>query len=80
MLQRVGLCQTLLHDPDVILLDEPMVVLTQWGVQWFVIILEEQSAGRTIFFCSHVLSDVGAFVSESHIGTRSDSKAERYQT
>ena len=39
MLQRIGLCQTLLHDPEVI-------------------ILEERQAGRTVFFCSHVLSDV----------------------
>ena len=59
MLQRVGLCQTLLHDPDVILLDEPMSGLDPVGRAMVRdIILEEQSAGRTVFFCSHVLSDV----------------------
>lgn len=59
MLQRVGLCQTLLHDPDVILLDEPMSGLDPVGRAMVRdIILEEQAAGRTIFFCSHVLSDV----------------------
>ena len=59
MLQRVGLCQTLLHDPDVILLDEPMSGLDPVGRAMVRdIILEEQAAGRTVFFCSHVLSDV----------------------
>ncbi len=59
MLQRVGLCQTLLHDPDVILLDEPMSGLDPVGRAMVRdIILEEQTAGRTVFFCSHVLSDV----------------------
>ena len=65
MLQRVGLCQTLLHDPDVILLDEPMSGLDPVGRAMVRdIILEEQSAGRTVFFCSHVLSDVRVFVNE----------------
>lgn len=59
MLQRVGLCQTLLHDPDVILLDEPMSGLDPVGRAMVRdIILEEKQAGRTVFFCSHVLSDV----------------------
>ena len=59
MLQRVGLCQTLLHDPEVILLDEPMSGLDPVGRSLVRdIILEERAAGRTVFFCSHVLSDV----------------------
>ena len=59
MLQRVGLCQTLLHDPEVILLDEPMSGLDPVGRALVRdIILEERQAGRTVFFCSHVLSDV----------------------
>ena len=59
MLQRVGLCQTLLHDPEVILLDEPMSGLDPVGRAMVRdIILEERQAGRTVFFCSHVLSDV----------------------
>ena len=59
MLQRVGLCQTLLHDPEVILLDEPMSGLDPVGRALVRdIILEERTAGRTVFFCSHVLSDV----------------------
>jgi len=59
MLQRIGLCQTLLHDPEVILLDEPMSGLDPVGRAMVRdIILEEKHAGRTVFFCSHVLSDV----------------------
>ncbi len=59
MLQRIGLCQTLLHDPEVILLDEPMSGLDPVGRAMVRdIILEERAAGRTVFFCSHVLSDV----------------------
>ena len=59
MLQRIGLCQTLLHDPEVILLDEPMSGLDPVGRALVRdIILEERQAGRTVFFCSHVLSDV----------------------
>jgi len=59
MLQRVGLCQTLLHDPDLIILDEPMSGLDPLGRALVRdLILEEREAGRTVFFSSHVLSDV----------------------
>ncbi len=59
MLQRVGLCQTLLHDPDLIILDEPMSGLDPVGRALVRdLILEEQARGRTIFFSSHILSDV----------------------
>jgi len=59
MLQRVGLCQTLLHDPQVILLDEPMSGLDPVGRALVRdLILEEKQKGKTVFFCSHVLSDV----------------------
>lgn len=59
MLQRVGLCQTLLHDPQVILLDEPMSGLDPVGRALVRdLILEEKHKGKTVFFCSHVLSDV----------------------
>ncbi len=59
MLQRIGLCQTLIHDPDVIVLDEPMSGLDPIGRALVRdIILEERARGKTIFFSSHVLSDV----------------------
>lgn len=59
MLQRVGLCQTLLHDPELIILDEPMSGLDPLGRALVRdLILEERDTGRTVFFSSHVLSDV----------------------
>ncbi|MEL6346112.1 MAG: ABC transporter ATP-binding protein [Myxococcota bacterium] len=59
MLQRVGLCQALIHDPQLVILDEPMSGLDPVGRALVRdIILEERAAGRTVFFSSHVLSDV----------------------
>ena len=59
MLQRVGLCQSLIHDPKLIILDEPMSGLDPLGRALVRdIIVDEQSKGKTIFFSSHVLSDV----------------------
>jgi len=59
MLQRVGLCQTLLHEPELIILDEPMSGLDPVGRSLVRdIILDEREKGHTIFFSSHVLSDV----------------------
>lgn len=59
MLQRVGLCQALLHDPDLVVLDEPMSGLDPMGRALVRdVILEERAAGRTVFFSSHILHDV----------------------
>lgn len=59
MLQRVGLCQALLHKPSVLLLDEPMSGLDPLGRALVRdTILEEHERGCTVFFSSHVLSDV----------------------
>ena len=59
MLQRVGLCQALLHEPEVLILDEPMSGLDPLGRALVRdTILEEHKRGCTIFFSSHVLSDV----------------------
>ena len=61
MLQRVGLCQTLLHDPDLIVLDEPMSGLDPVGRALVRdLIIEQREAGKTVFFSSHILSDVEA--------------------
>lgn len=61
MLQRVGLCQTLIHEPELIVLDEPMSGLDPVGRALVRdLILEERRAGRTVFFSSHILSDVEA--------------------
>jgi ABC-2 type transport system ATP-binding protein len=59
MLQRVGMAQALINDPDVVFLDEPMSGLDPTGrFQVREIILSLKQAGKTIFFNSHILSDV----------------------
>ncbi len=59
MLQRVGLAQALINDPEVVFLDEPMSGLDPLGrYQIREIILSLKAQGKTIFFNSHVLSDV----------------------
>jgi ABC-2 type transport system ATP-binding protein len=59
MLQRVGMAQALINDPDLIFLDEPMSGLDPLGrFQMREIILSLKAQGKTIFFNSHVLSDV----------------------
>src|SRR5262245_26889832 len=58
MLQRVGLAQALLNDPEVIFLDEPMSGLDPLGRRDVrALMLELRDQGRTIFFSSHILSD-----------------------
>lgn len=59
MLQRVGLAQALINEPEVVFLDEPMSGLDPMGrYQMREIILSLKAQGKTIFFNSHVLSDV----------------------
>jgi len=59
MLQRVGMAQALMNDPEIVFLDEPMSGLDPTGrYQVREIILSLKKAGKTIFFNSHVLSDV----------------------
>ncbi|NCJ07490.1 ATP-binding cassette domain-containing protein [Synechococcales cyanobacterium C] len=59
MLQRVGMAQALINDPDLVFLDEPMSGLDPLGrFQIREIILSLKQRGKTIFFNSHVLSDV----------------------
>lgn len=59
MLQRAGICFALLHDPSVVILDEPMSGLDPIGRKMvFDLVTELKEEGKTIFFCSHILSDV----------------------
>ncbi len=59
MTQRLGLAQALLHEPDLLLLDEPTTGLDPEGRKLVAdIILEEKSRGRTIVLSSHILTDV----------------------
>src|SRR6185312_16046988 len=59
MLQRVGLAAALVHEPELLVLDEPMSGLDPVGRKEVRdLIVEEKRAGRTVFFSSHILSDV----------------------
>src|SRR5882672_8498777 len=58
MLQRVGLAQAILHDPKVVILDEPMSGLDPVGRREVRdIILELKSEGKTVLFSTHILTD-----------------------
>jgi ABC-2 type transport system ATP-binding protein len=58
MLQRVGLAQAILHDPKLVILDEPMSGLDPVGRREVRdIILELKNTGKTILFSTHILSD-----------------------
>ncbi|MBW4657701.1 MAG: ABC transporter ATP-binding protein [Drouetiella hepatica Uher 2000/2452] len=59
MVQRIGMAQALINDPEIVFLDEPMSGLDPLGrYQIREIILSLKAQGKTIFFNSHVLSDV----------------------
>ena len=58
MLQRVGLAQAILHDPKVVILDEPMSGLDPVGRREVRdIILELKREGKTVLFSTHILPD-----------------------
>lgn len=59
MVQRLGLAQALLHDPDLYILDEPMSGLDPLGRALVKdIILDLKKRGKTVFFSTHVTADV----------------------
>src|SRR5712691_4433229 len=59
MLQRVGLAQALINDPEVVFLDEPMSGLDPIGRREVRdLIAELRQEGKTVFMCSHILSDI----------------------
>src|SRR5215469_5973062 len=58
MLQRAGVAQAILHDPKVVILDEPMSGLDPIGRREVRdIILELKQEGKTVLFSTHILSD-----------------------
>ena len=59
MLQRIGVAQALVHDPQVVFLDEPMSGLDPVGRKEVRdIILRLRAEGKTVFMSTHILSDV----------------------
>jgi ABC-2 type transport system ATP-binding protein len=61
MLQRIGIAQALMNDPDIVFMDEPMSGLDPAGRREVRdLLLGLRAQGKTVFFSSHILSDVEA--------------------
>lgn len=59
MLQRIGIAQALVNDPELVILDEPMSGLDPVGRREVRdLIMELSRSGKTVFFSTHILSDV----------------------
>jgi ABC-2 type transport system ATP-binding protein len=59
MLQRIGLAQALINDPELLFLDEPLGGLDPLGrkeIRDIIVRLREE--GKTVFLCSHILQDI----------------------
>ena len=68
MVQRAGLALALVHDPAVVILDEPMSGLDPLGRKMVGdLILELKSQGKTVFFSSHILTDIERFCDRAGI-------------
>ena len=73
MLQRVGIAQAVLHEPDIVFLDEPMSGLDPVGrreVREFIQTLNDE--GKTIFFSTHILSDAEALCDRVAVVSRGE--------
>lgn len=71
MLQRIGIAQALVNDPEIVFMDEPMSGLDPIGrreVRDLLLALRAQ--GKTVFFSSHILSDVEAMCDRAAILSR----------
>lgn len=61
MLQRIGIAQAILHDPEILIFDEPMSGLDPLGRREMLELFRKLNlAGKTIFFSSHAMADVEA--------------------
>jgi ABC-2 type transport system ATP-binding protein len=77
MLQRVGIAQALINEPEIVFLDEPMSGLDPLGRRDIrQLILSLRQRGCTVFFSSHVLSDAEALCSRVAILVRGRLAAE----
>lgn len=59
MLQRIGLAQALINDPELVILDEPTSGLDPLGTAWMKELIRDlRKQGKTVLMCSHRLDDV----------------------
>jgi ABC-2 type transport system ATP-binding protein len=78
MLQRAGLAQALMNDPELVVLDEPMSGLDAIGRKEVRdLILELRDQGKTVFFSTHILSDVEAITDRVAIIARCQMRQHR---
>jgi ABC-2 type transport system ATP-binding protein len=56
--QRLGIAQAQIHQPDVLILDEPAAALDPMGREKVLAIMEQLRSKTTIFFSTHILDDV----------------------
>jgi ABC-2 type transport system ATP-binding protein len=76
MLQRAGLAQALMNDPELVVLDEPMSGLDPIGRKEVRdLILELRAEGKTVFFSTHILTDVEAITDRVAIVARGQLQA-----
>ncbi|HEX6292311.1 MAG TPA: ABC transporter ATP-binding protein [Herpetosiphonaceae bacterium] len=67
MLQRIGIAQAVLHEPDLLIVDEPASGLDPGGQREMALLMRAlNEAGHTIFLCTHQLTDVARLC--DHIG------------
>jgi ABC-2 type transport system ATP-binding protein len=77
MLQRAGLAQALMNDPELVVLDEPMSGLDPIGRKEVRdLILELREQGKTVFFSSHILTDIEAIADQVAIVARGKLEAQ----
>jgi ABC-2 type transport system ATP-binding protein len=77
MLQRAGLAQALMNDPELVVLDEPMSGLDPIGRKEVRdLIIELRDAGKTVFFSSHILTDIEAIADHVAIIARGQLQAQ----
>ena len=75
MLQRVGLAQSIVHEPKLVVLDEPMSGLDPMGRREVRDLIEElHHEGRTVFFSTHILSDAEALCDRVAVLSRGELK------
>lgn len=76
MLQRLGLAQALVNDPELVILDEPMSGLDPVGRREVRdLILSLKAKGKTVFFSTHILSDTELICDRVGILSKGDLKA-----